>query len=203
MVITRRLVAGKPASGKSSLIELMTSYLKDKSINYRVIDDYLVLREICAEGVVSDKYKYVDNNLQINDKNRNEIMDTQYRELSQRWYQNFDGVTFFELASPDLEKAIETHFKLEKDKMKNSMLIVVSCQMEKVVSRNSFREVWRRIPDSFIKLFVKTDENSFDQSKKFFKTAKIIQNNSNMSDLQLQAIAVCDELCSYSKGKEE
>lgn len=144
------LVAGPPAVGKSTLISVWAEELREKKVNFRFIDDFQVLLNICPPGANSNEYFYNEGGaLVLHDESREAVMARQYQELERLWREDFDGVTILEISNPDLRSVAEKHFC----GLPESVLLTIQSNMDEIRSRNMARSTERRIPEAFMSMF--------------------------------------------------
>lgn len=173
-MINNIFVVGPPASGKTTFILLLTDKLIDNKINFRSINDLNVLFDLCQKNIKSEKYYYDDfGTLHLRSEYRAEVMDMQYRKLSQLWKIKFDGVSILEITNPDLEVIVQKYF----GKMFNSVLIVIDSMLDNLLLRNSLREPKFRIPNDYVCLFGPNSKQSCLKSRKYFSKMEVIENN--------------------------
>jgi len=174
-------VAGKPASGKSTVIGLLKAKLEEVNIKVRVIDDYSVLREICPEAKVGEGYYYERGNLVLESEKRAEIMERQYEELRNRWQEQFDGVVFLELAHPRLAEMVGGYFEAKS----GDLGILVSVQKEMALKRNCLKPKWRQIPVEFVEAFGDDDEDQMVSWRRGGWEVLPVDNNGTLGLLKL------------------
>lgn len=184
-MISKVIVAGKPSSGKSTLIELLVKILSKKNIKSIVLDDYLVLRELCPKDLASNKYCYENNKLILIDEYRDEIMGNLYNELKKRWNVQFDGVTILEISNPKLKDILDRYF-LTDTVPDNTAFLLVYSSLFNVKNRNELRDKWRQIPNVFIDMFDDDDEQMFVDIQNKFGLSKFLDNNENLNSYILE-----------------
>jgi tRNA uridine 5-carbamoylmethylation protein Kti12 len=194
-VIKRIIVAGKPASGKSTLIELLSNSLRKINVPVLVIDDYQVLKEMCPQDLVSEKYYYDSGSLILRDQYRDDVMEKQGYILRQKWESEFKGVIIMEIANPSLLKFLKKFIFIQKESvLLNSGIIFLSCELKLAKKRNSLRLKYRRIPEIFVNMFVKNDYQVFKSVKDFFEYSFFVSNNLDTKNLKMQTKKILETI---------
>lgn len=175
------MVTGRPASGKSTVVDLMADFCKLRQIDCMVVDDLEVLLGLCPESVKSEKYHYENGSLIIGPEYRTEIMGQLYSVLGERWRAVERGVRVMELANPEFGQIMERYFD---DKSEESVLMVIGCNQQESKKRNQKRIGSKKIPEDFLNLFDSQEQGWIEQTRGMFVESMLIDNTLSLVELE-------------------
>lgn len=176
------MVIGPPASGKTTFIKYLVSSLKEKNQKCVVVDDYSELRKMCPPNPISEKYVYKDDNIVLEDKYRENVLEKLYINLKGIWEKKIENMVIMEVTHPEINLIIKKYF-LENSKNELG-LIYIDCPILIAKNRNLVRDIWRIIPDAFMDVFKDNGRLLFGSVKNFFGFASYLANDKDLKTLE-------------------
>lgn len=180
------MIVGKPASGKSTLLEEVVLISRIKLHEPRVISDVKVLFDLCPKVKKSSEYHYEGDSLVLEDNCREKIMRRQFEKLGELWSSsvNDNEVLIMEVTHPRLDLMIGKYFSHFADQ---SCLICISCDKKMLYQRNNERPENEKVPDVYLNMFDNDDKKVFYGICRYFYKSVFISNNGKIEDLRQKA----------------